>query len=254
MAKQVVVHALTARGVISDTMRLDLNSVSITTDQSRHIEIWTQEEWSLFPARGLANPCVTVPCPAFPAPPEGGGWCAPPNVIMHDVDMFVEPGTFYMPDWRAGVFQGMLEIDTKDQPKESTLFDRESINEAYEFLADIKRGEEVEQILELIAEWGDDTYAPHTVLRFNKEFDAPSVTGCNGVGQGFPAKTYTYAVLKLDDGKWASAGHTQFADWDAFVKFLVTEGVPVVKEDVEIFPPAVFMRTDTEVVNLGEMV
>lgn len=245
-------------GVVSN-----IGNIILDAGSGFDLQDWREKAWRIqnglldvkalwdLPPRGEAKTCETVPCPASsapPAPPKGGGWIAPAEVMYKNNTPIANTWetAVYLPDWREEARQSMMKVDTKNEPKESTLFDKDAIVEAYEFLGDMKREAQVEEILNLIMAWGEDKYAPKTVFRFDKAFKAASVTGAYSVACT-PPQVYSYAAIKAENGKWYITGNNGFyPDWEAFVKFLVTEGEPVDKDDVEIFPPAVFPADSDE--------
>lgn len=110
-------------------------------------------------------------------------------------------------------------------------FSREAIAAARAEIEKDRIDREAETILALIEDLGDDDNPHGTVLRFTKTF------------VGSP-QSYTYAAVKVvAEGNarqpefWTLTGDTTRYTWDEFVMWLVTEGLPVLAEDVEVVYP-----------------
>lgn len=122
---------------------------------------------------------------------------------------------------------------------DSSHYNPQAIADAAAEVEADRRASEAAEILQRVQDYGDDKYAVNTVFRFDKNLVTRNGAYSNDTPLKKSTRTYTYAVLKASDGRFYGSG-VQFDDWSRLVFWLVAEGSPVEKSDVEIFPPAKF--------------
>lgn len=113
-----------------------------------------------------------------------------------------------------------------------TQFSYEAIAAAHKKLSEDRVERETDSILDQVEDHGDDDFPAGTVFRFSKSF-----TGTD--------KVYTYAAIKVVDLPtarkpvyWTVTGNSSASyTWDEFTMWLVTEGLPVSSDEIEVLYP-----------------
>lgn len=143
------------------------------------------------------------------------------------------------PDLRTVNHPCTLAYDTEHPRQEegtNSMYTDEAQRIAAQRLQDERNQREADEILTRIREFGEDVYADGTVLRFTKRFYV-----C--FNSKTLAKPETWTALRSTD----DSGNTVWSDdqgdsrtWDRLVLWLVTEGKPVSKDELEVWPPTKF--------------
>jgi hypothetical protein len=146
----------------------------------------------------------------------------------HDLEgneFIISDGTFYR-DKRA-YYAKLYGYNQKDVEVTMSMYNavNDADAEVRAQLADAKKQMLIDKKLELVAQYGEDTYANSTLLQFDKKFTKDGLV-------------YTYAALKTNNTWYVTGERGLFGftkgSWDELVLALVGGEFPVSAEEVAI--------------------